>query len=482
MSSMNIRKLFSHEVAYLILLLTGFLIVGIVASSKWPIVWRDEVQLLDPAANLFFNRGFTSAAWYVQTQDEFWAGNAPLFSFLLYLWMRLLGFGLVEVRSLNYFLIVGSVIIIWLAVQRFQLIKRSLNRIVLVVILLCGSGITFNFRSVRYDCLCILLVSLLFLSSSVHSSRVRYPLLVFISFFVPFSGIQLIPYIPILGGTIFLFYRPFWKNFIAILIGMTLGVTGLLLFYQLHGVLPDFIASFQVNASTAATRFSGVKADPSFRILFVTACILAVYRALFSTQKVSYVLLFGISLSLGVPTIMFLLSKYPIYYSWMAFIPLSICICTEIDAISLSEFPLKQKRWLLFLTSLMLLTACLRGLPDQLLGIVNEWEARNYSVVESFVEKNVPANSWVYSDYVSYYAAKQTTSTVILPTYLQYVMPDFEKEQVSILVIDPEALQPVVAELGGTWIESSEVLEMKSRSFWGDAETLYKLQVFARTS
>jgi hypothetical protein len=40
--------------------------------------WMDEVGYADPAVRLALGKGFTSAVWWHQSEDSFWAGNTPL--------------------------------------------------------------------------------------------------------------------------------------------------------------------------------------------------------------------------------------------------------------------------------------------------------------------------------------------------------------------------------------------------------------------
>src|SRR2546428_3368047 len=83
-------------------LLLAFLVVNLLTSTRYPYVWIDEVMYSDPAVNLYLGNGLTSTAWYVQSSHEFCAGNVPLHSLLLYLWLKLFGFSILAARRLNY--------------------------------------------------------------------------------------------------------------------------------------------------------------------------------------------------------------------------------------------------------------------------------------------------------------------------------------------------------------------------------------------
>ncbi len=183
----KVIKLFKSEITIVVLLLTVFVAANIATSSRLSTVWLDEVLLTDPAANLYLGHGFTSSAWYYQTKDEFWACNAPLHAVLLYHWMKLFGFSLIAVRSLNYGLMAISVLIIWLSVSRLNLVTFARSRIILVILLLLGEGVTFNYLSGRYDCLAISLFAAALFAYSIQSIWLRCILLLGIGIFIPIA-------------------------------------------------------------------------------------------------------------------------------------------------------------------------------------------------------------------------------------------------------------------------------------------------------
>src|SRR5690242_20281229 len=52
-----------------------------------PPVWTDETLFADPAINLASGDGFHSAHW-PQPKEQVFAGNTPLYSLLLALWLK----------------------------------------------------------------------------------------------------------------------------------------------------------------------------------------------------------------------------------------------------------------------------------------------------------------------------------------------------------------------------------------------------------
>ena len=144
------------------LLLSTFLAANLTTSSRSPVIWQDEVMFTDPAANLHFGQGFTTSAWF-QSRDTLFAGNSPLYSLCLYPWIQVFGFDVVSVRGLNYVLIRAVVAVCLLALNRLGLVRSTVPRLAFLLLVLCGDGVTYSYRSGRYDCLGMLLVSVLFL-------------------------------------------------------------------------------------------------------------------------------------------------------------------------------------------------------------------------------------------------------------------------------------------------------------------------------
>ena len=107
---------------------SGFLLVNLVTAERSPVVWQDEVALVDPAVNLSQGNGFTSTAWW-QTSDRFFASNAPLYPMLLYPWISLFGVNATAVRSLNYVLILGVIAVLWLGLRKLNLVQTIQARL-----------------------------------------------------------------------------------------------------------------------------------------------------------------------------------------------------------------------------------------------------------------------------------------------------------------------------------------------------------------
>ena len=182
--------------------LTLFILLNIFTASRSPVVWQDEVQLADPAVNLVQGNGFTSTACF-QPGDRFYASQAPLYSMLLYPWISLFGVHITAVRSLNFLLILAVVSVLSLGLWKLGLIRTAQARWLFAALVLCGYGVTFSYRSGRYDCLGMLIVSGIFAALAIKHRGVRTAVQLALAALIPWAGVQLIPYLALLS--LFLF-------------------------------------------------------------------------------------------------------------------------------------------------------------------------------------------------------------------------------------------------------------------------------------
>ncbi|MBD2413774.1 hypothetical protein FACHB389_31590 [Nostoc calcicola FACHB-389] len=476
-----------QEILILFSILVLFLLVNLTTYTRFPIVWLDEGMFTDPAANLYLGHGFKSSIWHSQNMNEFWAGYPPLYAILLYGWMRLFGFSLPSVRSLNYILIVAAVTIIWLAVTRLSLVTSTMSRISLVLIILLGYGVSLNYRSGRVDCTNILVTSLAFLAYSIVSVRLRLILLACIGVFFPLSGLQTLPYTVILCCLLLIFLgKSFLKEAVSLGIGIVIGIACLYIFYSSHGVWDGFVASVRRHSAygvqAAAGGFDSLMAmlqgasftrDPSFVSLFIASVLLIIYQIKIGSFKLRSPITFGLVASICTTIGVFAVGKFPTYYSWMAYIPLAITTFSAFSRIKLNLNNLLQRLFVIFI-----IITSLCGWTLQTVLAVSTWSYRDHTKVEEFVNKNIKSSDWVYFDESAYYPLRKKAAAIFNKEYLRIMSPE-EKEQVSALVINPDDLDKVTKQLGGEWIGSSDILnphKVNDRLF----SDTYKLQVWRR--
>ena len=156
--------------------------------------------------------------------------------------------------------------------------------------------------------------------------------------------------------------------------------------------------------------------------------------------------------AVGVPWGIAVIGHYPIYYSWMGFVPLAIGFCgfVSLEAPSLSTYA----RVLLYSAVGI---ACLIGLPARLGVTILQWKERDYQPVETLAARTLNPEDWVYADYPAYYAVKPIAALTILPTY-RAVISEEEKSHVTALVINPETYDDVVQLFRAKWKDTGDAV------------------------
>lgn len=469
------KSALSLEALYIVGLLVVFLLINLFTASRYVTLWHDEVWFTDPAANLYLGNGLTSTAWPVQTRQEFWAGNAPLYTILLSMWLHFFKFSIVSVRAFNYVLMMVVALLLWVATIRLNLLTSSWSRITLVLLLILGEGMFFNYRTGRYDCLAIILLASALIIYSLPSVWLRCILLSFVGIFLPMTGLQLVAYTIIFSALLQFYFRKIGlslrREYISIASGVGIGAIFLFLLYYTNGVAIKFVRATAASGESITgqvakcvlrhnceglTRFIELPyifvQNKSFFILLILAVAIAVYqksKGAFNWREPS-LLGFGLLTSVCIPLAMFFITKFSIYYTWMAYIPLAICLLATIE-----NSRLNRKRTISSLIVGGLVLVCLAGLPLHLVEIARDWKIRDYAQIEALVNRNVTNKDWVLCELPVYYAAKKKADVVILPTYTGSADFDTipEKEKISVLILKPKTLEDreFAHRLGGKW-------------------------------
>jgi hypothetical protein len=469
----------------------GVLLVFNVLTGAWfPIPWLDEVMFTDPAKKLLLGKGFTSTAWFGQGAGEFWAGYPPLYQIVLYHWTKAVGFGMVEVRSLNYVLITASAFMLWLSTARLGLILRRNWRVFFVAFVCLSYGVTFAYRSGRMDCLGIAILSAMLLSLSLRSEWARHVLLFGLAVLLPLTGLQLVVYVGLLGAIVFAMApRALLSELVCVAIGTMAGLGIMYAVYTLTGVWDNFVASTAGKRTLLgdglASRLaqyghtlSGVMKDASFLIVLLLAGGMLARELVGGRFAVRSALGFGLIVALVVPGALFVIGVYPIYYSWMAFIPLSIALFHMLESQTLAG------GWHRLTTRVLLVAGMVAGLP-----LISAWSAvyadsRDPAAVASFIESHVQPTDIALSDYAAFYAIAPVATEVYFPAYLD-VMSEQEKRAISILVVAPAEFPSLARQLGGEWTFTGAELRSRhndrwtSVSIWGPQ---YDLAVYRRAT
>lgn len=473
-------------------LLAGFLLFNLLTGTRYPFVWIDEVMYSDPAVNLYLGHGFTSSAWYVQHPNEFWAGNVPLHAVLLFLWLKIFGFSILAVRSINYVYMIAAALLLWRACIRLKLIVTSRARLLLLGLMLAGYSMVFAYRSGRPDCLTILLICGAIYIHSRECWRQRILGGASLAALIPWAGLQVLPLMAV-GGVLLILYlgRKIVPAVLANWAGVALGLGTLYWFYSSHGVWNQFLLSIRQHTtigffgwlSRGELRHSNlVPKDFSFMIIFLLAVLMFFYqlsrRKDFAELKKSP-LSFGLVYSIVLTVALIGSGKFPTYYGWMTYVPLALCICME-----LSKAPDGMWRWAcgIFLPAAMGISIVLHGVTA-----MDDWRDRDYANVEKLISQNVNEHDWVYGDFSIYYAAKQRAAGIYTPLYINEFLPE-EKERLTVLAIASEEFQTVTNIIGGNWISTGQKFIPERAGFWSSRHNMgflstqnYELEIYRRT-
>ena len=466
------------------LFLTFFLILNINISLEVQPVWLDEVTVADPAVNLFQGNGFTSTGWQYQKKDEFWASNAPLHQILLFHWLKVFGFNPYSVRAISIFFFVITIFLIWFTTVRLNILSSIIHRILMLVLLLGGAGITMSYISGRYDCIGIFLVAMLFFTYTVKNDHIRMGLFILTGILIPLAGIHLIPYVGVLGIILFIIMRKeIVSELLFTLLGICIGFAFLYTLYVTNDVFKVILASAGGHGLAGAVNPEIVhelpETDIAGKLLYVLQNIPFIlfnrFKHIFRwySQNISYLilmigiiisfiinlrqkkgsrlLLFGLAVGISVPMVLGFLRDYPFYYTWMAYLPLVIVFSSEI--------PGMFRNRIISIISLCVLAgiAVYPGFVHRFLStvIIPSHYTEDYFNVSSKLSGLILPEDVLYSDFPFYYAAKEKRNLTFLPTYKD-MFSDDEKNSISLLVIKPENESFVLSFLGGTWQKIDE--------------------------
>ncbi|NCR20407.1 MAG: glycosyltransferase family 39 protein [Microcystis aeruginosa L111-01] len=479
----------TSEILILIGLGIAFLLVSIFLGPRLQPVWIDEVVLAEPAANLALYDSFTSAAWYHQNDQEFHVSTSFLYTVLLALWIKVLGFSIEKVRLFNYVLMLLSITVIWLFIKKLPLIRFSWLRIILVVSCLLPTGITFIYISGRYDTSCIFLSALVLVAFLIKDAKIRWLTMTIIGFFFPLSGLSAVVFATIFGGILLLFnFQRFWREFVALGGGFILGMLFLYALYSTNGVWDDFVsmtlghsvANANLNRTVIDIIFSRVSKlfdqkdyvcggclHPSFPPLSLLLLILIFYELLTKSFRWRSPSFFALITVITIPTTMCFLGKYPLYYSWMSMFPLIICICWSFNNILEKNTGKIQTTIISIAFLVLLLYANLLGLPSLAQITLQQWENNDYTKVQNFLDNKINPQDHIYADFQTFYALKSRAKRVYFPLYNGQMTPE-DRDNLSLIVIDPRASvraswNPGLAEIVGDslpqWYDTGEQLD-----------------------
>jgi hypothetical protein len=438
-----------------------FLLLNALTFDWYTTLYMDEVMFADPAANLYFGHGFTSTAWPTQHYGEFWAGNTPLYSCLLYVWFKCVGFGMFQVRFLDYLLWSGMVALFCIAVQRLRLIRRTYSLAILAALLFSGNGVFFSYRSGRYDSLMCLVAGLCFFAFSISNTFVRRSVIIISASLMLPTSLVLGPFAAILGLLVFLFLgRRFFLELCCVAFGLAIGLVFLRIMYGELGLwhafrhAADFLSQIYYHRGSATPIWqqkimaypARIFHDSTADLLLV--CLLGViaigWKKLDSTGRSAAIL--GVSVFFIIPAVSLAAYSYQIYHYWQVYLPLAVCLMTAVTHGNSLFIPSMQR---VLVGAAVVVIFCLG--PGIRLGMaLTDLNERTYSHVESLVMENVKPSDVVYADYQAFYPLHQVGALTYYSWYLNVITKQ-EEDSITCLVIQPDMLPGLQKIFGGQW-------------------------------
>jgi len=435
-------------VAVFALLLLGF---NLCSAKLYPTSWNDEVMFADPAINFVQGKGFTSTAWF-QSKELTWSGNVPLYTSALIPWIKSFGQGLVQVRAFNYTLASLALFIFWLGVKRQNWIRSVPARIGMVVAAFLSFPLCFVYRSVRPDCLSLLICAGALLAWSWKSHYAKYTCLFLAGLLSPVSGLQLVPYLGLLCLLVFLLegIKPL-VPLAVLMAGMVSGGLALFSFYQAHhltGVL-ETIRQTRIYHQTA--ELAGSQGEPTlflkllqkvrtifheqlsdFGILPALAAlaILAGDRRIWSDKRLRFLVGLGFLGSFAIGAALEILIHYPVYYHWMSYLILMIVVFAV-----LSETWDSLGRFRKTLVLLLFAGSVLAGLPLRVVLGQALNQRREYAQLKHMIQQQIRSTDVIFCDYTGYFPVKVKAAELYSPRYLN-VMTETERQSVNVLVLN----------------------------------------------
>lgn len=449
-----------------------FLLLNTVTYDWYTSVWNDEVMLSDPAANLYFGHGFTSTVW-PQSREEYWVGNSPLHPFLLFLWFKLVGFGIFQVRVLDYLYWSVAVAVVCLAVQRAGLIRSRPALATLVVLLFSGYALVFNYRSARYDPLIFSVTALCFLAFTIpHPGWRRAAIILTAALFLP-TSLTLGPFAAALGGLMLLVWgRKFIVELCCVAAGLIIGFGSLYVYllwlgmWETYRQVTMYLAlSYYPPGQTTPIWQRKLAGFPHKLVLDPTGMVLLLALLtvfFFASKKLDgtsrRLVIFGVAAFFIIPAIAQAAYTYQIYHYWEVFIPLTICLvallerCRDLFSVNVIKTSLVSMSLVVFAL----------GLGSRLGLEATDIAGRDYSRVERFVTSVIQPADVVMADFQAFYPLHKLQVTTYYYPYLRVIQP-VEAKTITCLLVHSGQLDAIREKIGGDWIATGERMTRENK-------------------
>ena len=196
----------------------------------------------EPAINRVQSGSYTTISYEFQPPNTFPTVNCPLYSLSLVPWLSAAGTSLLAVRSWNYALMALAAFLCWNASWRFGLVRSCSARLLLLLVLHLGYGMTYSYRCCRPDILGLVSLLLLLLTFRVKHRGLREFCLAALAAVTVWIGLQVTLFAGFASLAAWVMLRrPTFREHVVLALGLVAGAASLYLFYTYIGVFAYFV-------------------------------------------------------------------------------------------------------------------------------------------------------------------------------------------------------------------------------------------------
>jgi hypothetical protein len=469
----------SSEWLGVLLILAGFLVLNVLTCNLYPQVWCDEVWFSEPAVNMVREGAFHTRALMFQPPHTFPTINCPLYLMVQVPWLAVTGTSVLAIRSFNYSLMALAAFLVWMASWRLKLITSVFGRVVLVLLLHLGYGMSYAYRCSRPDILGMTCLLLLLLSFSIPNRRVREACLVILSAVSVWIGLQVAFFAGFACLMAVLVLRVVRiRELLLVSAGLALGAVSMALLLWWKGVMANFLPHM---AAVMGRRYAhdslplGVKAHRVLSAVlsssvedFTTTALVAGLGLMLLwgwpalSRKTRTLNLYCLILVFGAPLLFDLVGHWAFYYAYLRFVPACLALFTTVGELTERGGGRATPTWpkVVWLATVALGMAV--GLPMRLALAVTQCHLAARQELLRTLRSSIEPVDVVLSDHATFFEAKQIATEVYDPNYSAVLGHDWaagghdfstaEKRAISVLIIRPEQAQQITNHLGGRWV------------------------------
>jgi hypothetical protein len=453
-----------REIWVVSLFLLAFLIFNVVTATSYPFPHLDESLQAEPAINYIHGQGFGIRF------DEI----LGMWSFLLVPWMKLFGSSLRSIRSADIVSMTAAFLVLWSAVKRIEIIPLAFWRVFLLILLATEYGMIVDYRNGRYDGFGALLMTVVLWLMSIKGKQTRLFCLFVVCLFVPWAGLQFMPVLFTAGVFLFLIFR--WRFWMEIAVSFLASVLGVVAFFTVAAAngrlstLLKFIRGQRTGLNVISywihhgqlILYNQIPADFSLPFLLAATAILFVHLLRQKKINLHSGIFLGILFAVLLSIMMVTVAKLPTYYSYMIVIPIAVALCS---GLALCE-PGKLRNAALILCSL----SAAAGAGLHAAAYIGNYQDRDYSHLEQFVDQTVHPDDIAYVDTPGYLAVRHRARDAYLAEAEGPIIPlmsQQQKDSITVLLIPPSQLEYTTNGLGGQWQETGQMIAPTRRNLFG---------------